>query len=297
MAQQSEFRSGQIAIVGRPNVGKSTLLNQLVGQKISITARKPQTTRHSIRAMASSPGKQLVFVDTPGFQSSVVNALGGTMNRTVMQMLADADVIILVLVAGRPAAEDDAIMRKLPASKPLIVVLNKLDRVRDRSLLLPQIERLSARLDARAFIPVSAQSGSQLDLLVQEIEKALPQRAPMFPEDQLTDRDERFFAAEFIREKLFRTLGDELPYTTTVVIDRFEELKHLRRIHATILVDKPSHRAIVIGERGDRLKAIASSARRELESLFSSKVYLQIWVKVRRGWSDDQAQLKRLGYA
>jgi len=297
MAQQGNFRSGQIAIVGRPNVGKSTLLNQLIGQKISITARKPQTTRHSIRGVASGPGRQMIFVDTPGFQSSVVNALGSTMNRTVTQMLAEADVTILVLVAGRPAAEDESIIRKLPPGKPLIVVLNKVDRVRDRSLLLPQIERLSARLDARAFVPVSAQSGYQLDLLVQEIEKALPHGEPIFPEDQLTDRDERFFAAEFIREKLFRALGDELPYTTTVVIDRFEELKQLRRIHATILVDKPSHKAIVIGDGGTRLKAIASSARRELEVLFSSKVYLQIWVKVRRGWSDNQTELKRLGYA
>ena len=297
MARPRDFRCGQIAIVGRPNVGKSTLLNRLVGQKISITARKPQTTRHSIRGVASSPASQLVFVDTPGFQPSVVNALGGTMNRTVTRMLAEADVIILVIVAGRSSADDEAIIKQLPKDKPLIVVLNKVDRVRDRAVLLPQIEQLAARLPARAYIPISAEDGYQLELLVGEIEKALPAQAPLFPPDQLTDRDERFFAAEFIREKLFRALGDELPYTTTVIVDRFEELRQLRRIHATVLVDKPSHRAIVIGDAGSRLKAIASSARRELEALFGSKVYLQIWVKVRRGWSDDQAELKRLGYA
>ena len=297
MAQPSEFRSGQIAIVGRPNVGKSTLLNRLLGQKISITARKPQTTRHSIRGVASDPEKQLVFVDTPGFQTSVVNALGGTMNRTVTNMLAEADVIVLVVVAGRQTAEDDAIIGRLPADKPLIVALNKVDRVRDRALLLPQIEQLAGRLPARAYIPISAQNGYQLDQLLRAIEEVLPTRPALFPTDQLTDRDERFFAAEFIREKIFRALGDELPYKTTVTIDRFEELKSLRRIHATILVEKPSHKAIVIGEGGSRLKAIATSARRELEALFGTKVYLQIWVKVRRGWSDDQAELKRLGYA
>jgi GTP-binding protein Era len=296
MAQDSEFRSGQVAIVGRPNVGKSTLLNRLVGQKISITARKPQTTRHSIRGVSSSPERQLVLVDTPGFQSSIVNALGGNMNRTVANTLAEADVIVLVIVAGRPSAEDDAIIRRLPADKPLIVALNKVDRIRDRSSLLPQIEQLAARLPARAYVPVSAQDGYQLERLLEEIESALPMRAALFPADQLTDRDERFFAAEFIREKIFRALGDELPYRTTVTIERFEELKQLRRIHATILVEKPSHKAIVIGDRGARLKAIATSARRELEVLFGTKVYLQIWVKVRRGWSNDQAELKRLGY-
>lgn len=297
MTQRDEHRSGQVAIVGRPNVGKSTLLNRLVGQKISITARKPQTTRHAIRGIASSPTAQCVFIDTPGFQSSVANALGGVMNRSVAAALADVDVIVLVIVAGRETKDDEAIIRLLPREKPLIVALNKVDRIGDRSRLLPQIERLAARLPARAFIPLSAEDGYQVDSLVREIERALPKGAAMFPSDQLTDRDERFFAAEFIREKIFRALGDELPYATTVTIDRFEELKGLRRIHATIFVEKPSHKAIVIGDHGGRLKAIASSARRDLEHLFASKVYLQIWVKVRRGWSDDRAQLKRLGYA
>jgi len=292
-----EFRSGQVAIVGRPNVGKSTLLNRLVGQKISITARKPQTTRHAIRGIASSATAQCIFVDTPGFQPSVVNALGGVMNRAVAAALADVDVIVLVIVAGRQTSDDEAIIRLLPRDKPLIVALNKIDRIAQRSQLLPQIERLSDRLPAHAFVPVSAENGYQVDSLLREIERALPKAAPMFPSDQLTDRDERFFAAEFIREKIFRALGDELPYATAVTIDRFEELKGLRRIHATIFVEKPSHRAIVIGDHGSRLKAIASSARRDLEHLFTAKVYLQIWVKVRRGWSDDRAQLKRFGYA
>ena len=297
MAQRGEFRSGQIAIVGRPNVGKSTLLNRLVGQKISITARKPQTTRHAIRGIASSATAQCVFVDTPGFQTSLANALGGVMNRSVAAALVDVDVIVLVVVAGRETQDDEAIIRVLPHEKPLIVVLNKVDRVRNRSQLLPQIERLAARVPARTFIPISAENGYQVDSLVREIEGALPIRAAMFPSDQLTDRDERFFAAEFIREKIFRALGDELPYATAVTIDRFEELKGLRRIQATIFVEKASHKAIVIGDHGSRLKAIASSARRDLEHLFAAKVYLQVWVKVRRGWSDDRTQLKRLGYA
>lgn len=294
--ETAEFRCGQIAIVGRPNVGKSTLLNRLVGQKISITARKPQTTRHPIRGVATAAGVQYVFVDTPGFQTNIINALGGTMNRAIGRALGEADVIVLVVVAGRSTAEDDAVIELLPAGKPVIAVLNKTDRLRDRSSILPQIERLATRLSARGFIPISARSGYQLDRLRREIEAALPQRPALYPHDQLTDRDERFFAAEFIREKLFRTLGDELPYATTVTIDRFQQVKGLRRIHATILVEKPSHRAIVIGDGGNRLKAIASSARKELEQLYGSKVYLQIWVKVRRGWSDDHAELKRLGY-
>ena len=297
MKHRGEFRSGQVAIVGRPNVGKSTLLNRLVGQKISITARKPQTTRHTIRGIASSATAQCVFVDTPGFQSSLVNALGGVMNRAVAAALADVDVIVLIVVAGRETKDDEAIIRLLPREKPLIVALNKVDRIGDRSRLLPQIERLAARLSARTFIPISAEDGYQVDALLREIEGALPVHEAMFPSDQLTDRDERFFAAEFIREKIFRALGDELPYATAVTIDRFEELKGLRRIQATIFVEKASHKAIVIGDGGSRLKAIASSARRDLEQLFAAKVYLQIWVKVRRGWSNDGAQLKRFGYA
>ena len=297
MEHSGEFRSGQVAIVGRPNVGKSTLLNRLVGQKISITARKPQTTRHMIRGITSSATAQCVFVDTPGFQPNLVNALGGVMNRTVAAALDDVDVIVLVVVAGRETKDDEAIIRLLPREKPIIVALNKVDRIDNRSQLLPQIERLAARLPARTFIPISAENGYQIDSLQHEIESALPVREAMFPSDQLTDRDERFFAAEFIREKIFRVLGDELPYATAVTIDRFEELKGLRRIQATIFVEKASHKAIVIGDHGSRLKAIASSARRDLEHLFATKVYLQIWVKVRRGWSNDSVQLKRFGYA
>ncbi len=297
MAQHAEFRSGQIAIVGRPNVGKSTLLNRLVGQKLSITSRRPQTTRHPIRGIVSTPAAQCIFVDTPGFQTSFANALGGAMNRAVTSSLADVDAVVLVIIAGRYLQEDENVAQRLPADKPLIVAMNKVDRVPDRTTLLPQIEQLAARLPARAFIPVCAQNGYQLGELMREIERSLPVRAAIFPEHQLTDRDERFFAGEFIREKIFRTLGDEIPYATTVTIDRFEELGRLRRIHATILVDKASHKAIVIGERGERLKAIASSARKDLEALFSAKVYLQVWVKVRRGWSDDHTELKRLGYA
>jgi len=297
MGQNAEFRSGQVAIVGRPNVGKSTLLNRLVGQKLSITSRRPQTTRHSIRGIVSTPVAQCVFVDTPGFQGSFGNALGGAMNRAVTSSLAEVDVVVLVIIAGRYLQDDEKVARRLSTEKPLIVAMNKVDRVSDRATLLPHIEGLATRLPARAFIPVCAQDGYQLDELMREIVRALPVREAIFPEHQLTDRDERFFAGEFIREKLFRALGDEIPYATAVTIDRFEEIGRLRRIHATILVDKSSHKAIVIGEHGERLKAVASSARRDLEALFSGKVYLQVWVKVRRGWSDDRGELKRLGYA
>jgi GTP-binding protein Era len=297
MGQDAEFRSGQVGIVGRPNVGKSTLLNRLVGQKLSITSRRPQTTRHPIRGIVSTPVAQCVFVDTPGFQGRFANALGGAMNRAVTSSLAEVDVVVLVIIAGRYLQEDENVTRRLSAEKPLIVAMNKVDRVSDRSTLLAHIEGLAARLPARAFIPVCAQDGYQLDELMREIVRALPVREATFPDHQLTDRDERFFAGEFIREKLFRALGDEIPYATAVTIDRFEELGRLRRIHATILVDKSSHKAIVIGEHGERLKAIASSARRDLEALYAGKVYLQVWVKVRRGWSDDRGELKRLGYA
>lgn len=297
MTQASEFRSGQVAIIGRPNVGKSTLLNRLAGQKLSITSRKPQTTRYALRAIVSTPRAQCVFVDTPGFQTRFATGLAGAMNKVITRSLAEVDTVVWVVVAGRYTEEDVLIARQLPLAKAVIVAINKVDLVAGSSVLLPYIEQLSARLGARAFVPICAQTGYQLNELIGEIERTLPVRAALYPEDQLTDRDERYFAGEFIREKIFRTLGDEVPYATTVVIDRFEERGRLRRIHATILVDKPSHKAILIGEGGARLKAIASSARKDLEKLFAGKVYLEVWVKVRRGWSDDTAELKRLGYA
>jgi len=285
-----------VAIVGRPNVGKSTLLNRLVGQRLSITSRKPQTTRHRIVGIVTSPQAQCAFVDTPGFQSGRTNALGAAMNRTVTRALAEVDAVVFVLEAGRFTPEDEQVAALLPKRVPVIVAVNKVDRLVDRSALLPFLADLERRLAPRAIVPVSARQGYQVSVLLREIEAALPIQPPLYSEDQLTDRDERFFAAEFLREKLFRLLGDELPYASAVVIDKFEHRPKLRRIHATIFVDKPSHKAIVIGENGERMKAIASSARKDLEALFDGKVFLQVWVKVRRGWTDDASQLQRFGY-
>lgn len=296
MMPAAETRAGLIAIVGRPNVGKSTLLNRLVGQKLSITSRKPQTTRHRIRGIVTTERAQCVFVDTPGLQGRGTNALGGAMNRAVTHALAEVDVLVLVVDAARYTDDDERVVRLLPPERPLIVAVNKLDRLADHSALLPYIERLAQRVSARAIVPVSAQRGDQIAALMQEIEQALPVQPRLYPDDQLTDRDERFFASELVREKIFRLLGDEVPYATTVVIEKFEQRGRIRHIHATIFVDKPSHKAIVIGEDGARLKMIASQARKDMEAMFAGKVYLRVWVKVRRGWADDGAQLERLGY-
>jgi GTP-binding protein Era len=291
-----EFRAGHAAIVGRPNVGKSTLLNRLIGQKISITSRKPQTTRHRICGILTTPRAQCAFVDTPGFQTAGNNALRSMMNRSVTRALAEVDLVVFVVAAPRFTADDERVAQLLPRSVPLLVAANKVDRLTEPSALLPYIDGLQQRLAPRAIVPVSAQSGYQVPQLLREIENALPAQPALYPPDQLTDRDERFFAAEFIREKVFRLLGDELPYATAVSIERFEHTGKLRRIQATIHVDKDSHKAIVIGEGGERLKAIASSARKDMEALFGGKVFLQVWVKVRRGWADDAAQLRRFGY-
>ena len=295
-AATADFHAGHAAIVGRPNVGKSTLLNHLVGQKISITSRKPQTTRHRVCGILNTARAQCAFVDTPGFQTEGTSALRKAMNKSVTRALAEVDLVIFVVVAAQFTRDDERVAELLPRSVPLLVAVNKIDRLADRARLLPYLEILQQRLTPRAIVPVSAQQGYQLDRLLREIEDALPAQAPLYPPDQITDRDERFFAAEFIREKIFRLLGEELPYAIAVTVDRFEEKGALRRIHATIHVDKPSHKAIVIGERGERLKTIASSARKDMEALFGGKVYLQVWVKVRRGWADDVAQLRRFGY-
>ncbi len=289
-------RAGHVAIVGRPNVGKSTLLNRLIGQRLSITSRKPQTTRHRVLGIVNTAHAQCAFVDPPGFQSARTNALGAAMNRTVTRTLAEVDAIVLVVVAGRFLPEDERVAALLPKQVPFVLAVNKVDQLTERATLLPFLKDLQQRLEPRAIVPVSARRGYQVAVLLQEIATVLPEQPPLYPEDQLTDRDERFFAAEFIREKIFRVLGDELPYATAVLIDKFEQGPKLRRIHATVFVDKPSHKAIVLGENGERMKAIASSARKDMEALFGGKVFLQVWVKVRRGWADDVGQLQRFGY-
>lgn len=288
--------SGYIAIVGRPNVGKSTLLNRLVGEKISIVSRKAQTTRHRITGIVTNEDAQFVFVDTPGFQTKYGNALNRAMNRGVTQTLSDVDLVLFVIEAGRYDAKDQAVVKLLPKDRPVILVINKTDQLKDRTALLPFLAMVSAEHDYAAIVPISATKGKQTDELLAEARKHLPNEGLMFPEDELTDKSERFLAAEYIREKVFRLLGDELPYATTVEIEKFEMEGDLRRIFAAIVVDRDGHKAIVIGKGGESLKRIASEARRDMERLFDSKVYLEIWVKVKSGWNDDERLLKSLGY-
>ncbi len=290
------MNSGYIAIVGRPNVGKSTLLNRLVGEKISITSRKAQTTRHRVTGIVTTEDSQFVFVDTPGFQTKFSNALNRTMNRGVTQTLADVDVVLFVVEAGRFDDKDKAVIRLLPKDRPVILVINKTDQIKDRTELYPFVAMVSAEYDFAAVVPVSAAKGRQTDDLLAAARKHLPNDGLMFPEDELTDKSERFLASEYIREKVFRLLGDELPYATAVEIEKFETEGNLRRIFAAIVVDREGHKAIVIGKGGDSLKRIASEARQDMERLFDGKVYLEIWVKVKSGWNDDERLLKSLGY-
>ncbi|MBS1198716.1 MAG: GTP-binding protein Era [Proteobacteria bacterium] len=290
------IRSGYVAIVGRPNVGKSTLLNRLVGEKISIVSRKAQTTRHRIMGILTTEEAQYVFVDTPGFQTRYSNALNRAMNRGVTQTLADVDVVFFVIEAGRFGANDRAVLRLMPEGVPVILVVNKTDRLSNKAALLPFLAEVAAEHEFAAVVPVSAVNGKQTDELLNEARKYLPNEELLYAEDELTDKSERFLASEYIREKLFRLLGDELPYAATVEIEKFEVEGNLRRVFAAIVVDRDSHKAIVIGRNGETLKRIASEARQDMERLFDAKVYLEVWVKVKSGWADDERLLKSLGY-
>lgn len=292
----TELKSGYVAIVGRPNVGKSTLLNRIVGEKISIVSRKAQTTRHRISGILTLPDTQFVFVDTPGFQTRHANALNRAMNRGVTQALADVDVVVFVVEAGRFDAQDKAVLRLLPRERPVILAVNKIDQMKDKTALLPMLASLSGEFPFFAIVPVSAAKGSQIADLLAEVRKNLPHCEVLFGEDEITDKSERFLAAEYIREKLFRLTGDELPYASTVEIEKFEVDGQLRRISATIVVDRPAHKGIVIGKGGEMLKRIATEARQDMERLFDGKVFLEIFVKVKSGWSDDERLLKSLGY-
>ena len=290
------LKSGTIAIVGRPNVGKSTLINRLIGEKISIVSRKAQTTRHRIMGILTKADAQYVFVDTPGFQTQHANALNRAMNRGVTQALADVDVVILVVEAERFDARDLAVVKLLPRERPVILAVNKIDQMKDRAKLLPILAKLAAQYAFTAIVPVSAAKGSQLDDLLAETRKHLPNDELLFGEDEITDKSERFLASEYIREKLFRLIGDELPYAATVEVEKFEIDGALRRISAAIIVDRQAHKGIVIGKGGETLKRIASEARQDMERLFDGKVFLEIFVKVKSGWSDDERLLKSLGY-
>ncbi|PIE41004.1 MAG: GTPase Era [Gammaproteobacteria bacterium] len=290
-------RCGYVAILGCPNVGKSTLLNHLLGQKISITSRKPQTTRHRVLGIKTDEQVQIIFVDTPGIHKSEPKAINRYMNRAAVSAVNDVDAILLVVEAGRWTEEDEHVLAQLNTSKaPVILVINKIDKLEDKAALLPFIESLSGKYDFKTIVPVSALRNKQLDALEQEIQQCLPQSIHFFPEDQITDRSQRFMAAEIIREKIMRQLGQEVPYSMTVEIEQMKQKGKTWHLHALILVERPGQKNIVIGKQGQRLKSIGSEARKDIEQMLDSKVMLNLWVKVKGGWSDDERALRSLGF-
>ncbi len=290
------FRVGSVAIVGRPNVGKSTLTNRLVGVKVSITSKKAQTTRHRIHGILTTEQAQLIFVDTPGFQRKHLNALNRALNRNVTHALADVDVVIVVVEAGRWGPGEQDIVALLPADRPVLLAINKIDRMTDKAKLLPFIQSIAAQFAFAEIVPISAEKGDGTAALVKAVETYLPPGEPIYDAEDFTDRNERFHAAELLREKLFRNLGEELPYGIAVEIEKFETEGELRRIYAAVVVDKPAHKAIVIGKGGERLKRISTDARKGMETMFGGRVWLETWVKVKSGWADDERALKSLGY-
>ena len=289
-------KCGLVAIVGRPNVGKSTLLNALVGQKISITSNKAQTTRHRITGIRTRDRAQFVFVDTPGFQTRHVAALNRSLNRAVTGTVADVDAVLLVVEAGKFGNDDASVLALLPPDKPVLLVANKLDTVTRRADLAPWLQQMQKRHAFAEFVPMSAQKAADVERLLGIVEPYLPEQPWLHEEDALTDRSDRFLAAEIVREKLFRLTGDELPYTSTVIIDQYEEEGDLRRIAATIVVERDAHKGMIIGSGGERLKRIGSESRQELERLLGARVFIELWVKVRGGWADDDAHLRSYGY-
>jgi GTP-binding protein Era len=288
-------RAGTAAIVGRPNVGKSTLLNRLVGARLSIISSRPQTTRQRITGIVTRPDAQVLFVDTPGYQTEHDSALNRAMNRTVAASLRDVDAIVWVVEALRYDDRDEVVARLLPEGAPVILAINKSDKVKDKARLLPYIAGLSARRRFEALVPVSAAKGTHVEALLDAIVALMPEGPRMHDENELTTVNERLLASELLREKLFQQLGEELPYAAAVEIGRFKEERGLRRIEATILVEKEGQKAIVIGARGAKLKSIATQARRDMERLFGGKVFLEVWVKVRRGWAESEGTLRRMG--
>jgi len=296
MLENPDFRCGYIAIVGRPNVGKSTLMNALIGAKVSITSRKAQTTRHRITGIQTKDSTQFVYVDTPGFQTRHSNALNRTLNRTVTTTLTAADVILFLVEAGTFGPADQQVIDLLPKNVPCILVINKSDRVKDKAVMMPFAQKIAALFPFAAIVPVSATLRFQLENLEGEARKYLPLNPPIFAEDDITDRSEKFLATEIVREKLFRFVGDELPYTSTVLIEKFEQEGNLRRIFIAILVDRDGHKSMVIGNKGARLKDISTQSRVDMEKLFGGPVYLEIWVKVKSGWADNEAGLRAYGY-
>jgi len=294
----STFKSGYVAIIGRPNVGKSTLINRVLGQKLCITSRRPQTTRHRILGIKTSDDSQLIYVDTPGLHIDDKRAMNRYMNRAAASSIDDVDVILFLVDGMNWTDEDERVLERLKenAKAPVILVINKVDKLADKEALLPQIEKLSTYFDFANVLPISARKGINVDQLEQEIKKLIPEGDLIFPEDQLTDRSSRFLAAELVREQLFRHLGQELPYSITVEIEQFDDEKKLYRIGAVIYVERDGQKSIVIGKKGELLKSVGKDARLEMQSLFGRKVFLRLWVKVREGWGDNERMLKNLGY-
>ncbi len=293
--------AGLIAIVGRPNVGKSTLMNALVGQKISITSKKAQTTRHRITGIRNEGPNQLIFVDTPGFQTLHNNALNRSLNKTVVGAVGDVDLVLFVVEAGHFNSSDAKVLDLIKPGTKVVLLANKVDQVNNKEDLMPWMKDMQERFDFYAIFPMSAKSSKDIERLVQLCIKDLPEQAWWYLNDELTDRSEKFLASEIIREKLFRLTGDELPYTSTVIIDKFTEepgraVARMIKIAATIVVEREGHKAMVIGEKGEKLKRMGTDARQELERLMDAKVFLEIWVKVRSGWADDEARVRSFGY-
>jgi GTP-binding protein Era len=293
----NDFRCGYIALVGRPNVGKSTLLNRILGQKISITSRRPQTTRHRVLGIKSQPAAQLIYVDTPGIHDFSGRAMNRHMNRTASSVLQDVDVVVFLVDGLHWTADDDLVLKKLgQITSPVILAVNKIDLLGNREELLPRLQVLSEKYRFLHIIPISAGKGDNVGELEAAIERLLPLAPPLFPEDQVTDRSVRFLAAELVREKLFRKLGKELPYGLTVEIEQFKSDTNITHIHALIWVERKSQKYIVIGKQGRMLKEVGIEARRDIEVLIDGKVNLKLWVKVKEGWADDERALHSLGY-
>jgi GTP-binding protein Era len=293
---EKAFRTGTVAIVGRPNVGKSTLLNKIVGAHVAITSRKAQTTRHRIQGILTDKRAQYIFVDTPGYQTQHRNVLNREMNRTVGQVAHEVDVVVMVIDALGWDERDTPVLGLLPKEAPVILALNKVDRAEDKAKVIATLQDAAKRHEFAALVPVSAEKGTQLGGLLAEIRSRLPEAPAIYEEDEITDRPERFLAAELVRERIFRLLGDELPYSIAVDIESFEVEGNLRRIAAAIYVDKPNHKAMVIGAKGATLKRIGTEARHAMEALFGGKVFLETHVRVKSGWADSEVSLRKLGY-
>ena len=295
---ETAFKSGYVAISGRPNVGKSTLINRVLGQKLCITSRRPQTTRHRILGIKTEDDSQLIYVDTPGLHIDDKKAMNRYMNRAAASSIDDVDVILFVVDGMNWTDEDEKVLERLKVSAkaPVILVINKMDKLADKEVMLPHIEKLSARFDYANVFPISARKGMNLDELQKQIKQLMPEGDLIFPEDQFTDRSSRFLAAELVREQLFRHLGQELPYSITVEIEQFDDEEKLYRIGAVIYVERDGQKAIVIGKKGELLESVGKDARLEMQSLFGRKVFLRLWVKVREGWGDNERMLKNLGY-